>query len=59
MGFNPAEIEIMNSENAGCFEPVTFGAPTPLEVLNNHDVLTYLKQDAFGKALAALLKAGV
>jgi len=55
MGFNPAEVQIMNSEHNGCFESVSFGAPVLLKIVSNHDILTYLKQDAFNKALAALL----
>lgn len=55
MGFDPAEINILNSEHKGCFESISFGKRDPSKISDNHDVLTYLKHDAFNKALDAML----
>jgi hypothetical protein len=55
MGFNSAEIDILNTEHEGCFQPVSFGVRDPSKIADNHDVLTYLEQDAFNRALNILL----
>lgn len=54
-GFNPAEINILNSENNGCIEFISFGERLPSKIVDNHDALTYLKQDSFNKALNGML----
>ena len=54
-GFNPAEIALLNGEHPGCVAFVSFGAREPAKIVANHDVLTYLKQDAFNETLRALL----
>lgn len=54
-GFNPAEISILNSEHEGCIEFISFGVRDPAKIAENHDVLTYLKQQSFNNALAAML----
>jgi len=55
-GFNPAEVKILNDEHKGCVEYVSFGERAPAKIGDNHDILTYLKQEAFNNALSALLK---
>jgi hypothetical protein len=55
-GFNPKEINILNSEHEGCVEFITFGERNPAKIGDNHDVLTYLKQQSFNNALSAMLK---
>lgn len=55
-GFDPAEVNILNNEHAGCVEFVSFGKRDPSKIVDNHDILTYLKQTPFNNALAAMLK---
>lgn len=55
-GFNPAEVNILNSENPGCVEYVSFGERDPRKISDNHDVRSYLKQQCFKDALTAMLK---
>jgi predicted esterase len=54
-GFNPSEISVMNRENEGCVQYISFGKRDPSKVVDNHDVIAYLKQPAFNEALSALL----
>lgn len=54
-GFNPAEINILNTEHKGCVEYISFGKRDPSKIGENHDILTYLKQQAFKDALNAML----
>jgi len=54
-GLNPAEINVMNSEHTGSVEFISFGKRDPSKVIENHDVLAYLKHPSFNRALAGLL----
>lgn len=53
--FNPAEAKLLTTEHKGCLEVVSFGQRDPAKIAANHDVLTYLKQQAFKDALAGML----
>jgi hypothetical protein len=55
-GFNPAEIQLLNSEHPGCVEFLSFGKRDPRKIAENHDVLTYLGHDSFARALRPLLE---
>lgn len=57
-GFDPAEINILNSEHEGCVEFVSFGKREPSKIADNHEILTYLKQQPFNDALAQMLSGG-
>lgn len=54
-GFSPSEIFLLNQVNPDSYKTVEFGSPDPSKIADNHDALTYLKQDAFNEALGALL----
>lgn len=54
-GFNPAECHVLKTEHPGSVKWVSFGSADPRKIPQNHDVLTYLEQDSFNKAFAALL----
>jgi len=54
--FDPAESFVLNAEHKGSLQWVSFGAPDPRKVAENHDALTYLKQKPFNDALSELLK---
>lgn len=55
-GFNPAEVNILNTEHPGCVQYVSFGVRDPAKIADNHDVRTYLKQQCFRDALAVMLQ---
>ena len=54
-GFDPAETTLLNNEHADCVQWISFGQRDPAMIAANHEVLTYLKQDEFTKALKAML----
>jgi len=54
-GFNPTEVNLLNQIHKDCVNYVTFGKRDPTQIVNNHDVLTYLKLPVFVDALKALL----
>lgn len=55
-GFDPAESKLLNREHAGAVQVISFGTRDPRKVVDNHDVLTYLKQPAFINSLVPMLK---
>lgn len=55
-GFDPAETKLLNDAHSGAVQVITFGKRDPRKVVDNHDVLTYLKQPAFINSLSFMLK---
>jgi len=54
-GFSSEEIQLLNTTHPGSFQAVTFGTRALTAIASNHDVMTYLDQQAFIDSLKTLL----
>ncbi len=55
-GFDATERALLNTEHEGAVQVITFGESDPRKVVENHDAITYLKQQAFVDALTPMLE---